>query len=530
MKFVSFGKMVALSLAFGVALLPVSPAVAQTVTLTASDGSTSITGEFVSFQDGFYIVKTSIGQMQLSAAGLSCAGEACPQIEIGEVDATILGSGAVGEGLMPLLIAGYADSLGAESDATVSNDAEQVVFHLTSDGGFGDPAGSFLVVSQTAGAGFSALLDGGADVAISTRRIHVDEARALKNAGAGNMVNFSQEHVIAVDSLLIVVHPSNPISAISLVDVEKIFSGEITNWLQLGGMDAEINVHSYEEDSGTWEYFEEHVLHGRPIDREHWTIEAGEEEMARVVNADLFAIGYVGHAFQRGAKALDLISACGITATPDAFSAKTEDYPLERRIYAYTRADSASEEALELINYSISNDADGVIAKAGFIDLSVARATQANAEGRLQELLRSTDDPFELLLMRDMVLEMLEWDRLSSTFRFGAGSSRLDNKAELDMARLVDFLEVLPAGTQVSTVGFTDSDGAFTGNQSLSERRASDVLVSIREHAGGRLDHIDFIAQGFGELSPAACNDGPEGKRLNRRVEIWIRSVLIDQS
>ncbi len=510
--------------AISVSVLLSSQVSAQQVTLTSGDGSSSVTGEFVSFEDGFYTITTTIGAMRLPANSVSCSGDACPQVEIGEVDATIVGSGSIAEGLMPLLIAGFADSLGAESDAQIGSDPTQVGFELTGNGGFGDLVSSFLVSAQTAGVGFEALLNNRADIAISSRRINIGEARALRDAGAGNMVSFDQEHVIAVDSLLIIVHPSNPINAISLTDLAKIYTGEITNWSQLGGLDQEITLHSYAEESGTWEYFNDHVLKGRQSNFVDWVIQPGEEEMAREINRDLFAIGYVGNAFQRGAKALNIISACGITSTPDAFSAKTEDYPLERRIYAYNRSDNLAVEAGQLLRFAASNDADGVIAKAGFIDLGVTRNNQSSSEGRMEELLRTVEDPFELLLMRDMVLEMVEWDRLSSTFRFGSGSSRLDNKAKLDMARLVDFLENQPAGTQVLSVGFTDSDGAFSGNQSLSERRSEDVLASIREQATSRLNHIELSTLGFGELSPVSCNDSAEGKRLNRRVEIWIRN------
>lgn len=515
---------VAVSLSTSITGFLANPALAEEVTLTANDGSSQLTGDLIEFKDNFYVIKTALGQMRMSAARVSCDGAGCPTVEIGKVDLRVVGSNTIGEGLMPLLISGYADHLEAEAEAETSNDPTKVVFHLTGDGGFGDPIGSYLVSSSTSSAGFAALLDNQAEVAVSTRRIHPDEARALKKAGGGNMVSFGQEHVVAADSLLISVHPSNPVGEISIENLAKIYQGGINNWSQIGGPDLAINVYSHGQDSGTWEFFDEHVIHGASVDSSGWTIEETDEDMARAINADAAGIGYLGYAFQRGTKALDIISSCGISSTPSEFSAKTEDYPLDRRIYAYNRIDGASEETGKFMEYAISPEADGVILKSGFINLSVARATQSNAEERMRSALNIVDDPFEFKLMRNMVLEMVEWDRLSSTFRFGAGSSRLDNKAELDMRRLVDFLEHQPAGTQVSTVGFTDSTGAFSSNQSLSEGRANQVLIAIQEHAGDRLAHIEFIGQGFGELSPVACNTSAEGMRLNRRVEIWIRN------
>ena len=237
--------------------LPVS---AETVTLVANDGSTSITGDLIAYEDGFYVIVTRIGQMRISAARASCEGAGCPKIEIGDIDVRITGSDTVGKGLMPLLIAGYADHLEGELEAETGNDPKQVIFRLTADGGFGDPIGSYLVTSDTSTAGFEALLAKEAEVAISTRRIHKDEARALRKDGGGNMVSFGQEHIIAVDSLLVVVHPTNPIDGISLADLAGIYLGRITNWSQLGGADATINVYSRADDSGTWEFFEEHVI------------------------------------------------------------------------------------------------------------------------------------------------------------------------------------------------------------------------------------------------------------------------------
>ncbi len=515
---------IAVSLSSSITAFTASTVLAEPVTLTANDGSSKLSGDLVEFKDGFYVIKTTLGQMRMSAARVSCEGAGCPQVEVGNVDMRIVGSNTIGEGLMPLLISGYANFLEAESEAETSNDPAQVVYRLTGDGGFGDPIGAYLVTSKTSGAGFSALLNDDAEVAVSTRRIYPDEARALKKAGGGNMVSFGQENVIAADGLLIAVHPSNPVGEISIENLAKIYTGQIDNWSQIGGPDLAINIYSYGQDTGSWKFFDERVVKGGSVNSSGWTTEEADEDMARSVNADVASIGYLGFAFQRGTKALDVISSCGIKSSPSTFSTKTEDYPLGRRIYAYNRADNTTEDLAKLMEYATSSEADGVILKSGFIDLSVARATQSNAEDRMRTALNDVDDPFEFKLMRNMVLEMVEWDRLSSTFRFGAGSSRLDNKAELDMRRLVDYLATQPAGTQVSTVGFTDSTGAFSSNQSLSEGRANQVLVAIQERAGDRLSHIEFIAQGYGELSPVACNTSAEGMRLNRRVEIWVRN------
>lgn len=93
-----------------------------------------------------------------------------------------------------------------------------------------------------------------------------------------------------------------------------------------------------------------------------------------------------------------------------------------------------------------------------------------------------------------------------------------------DLPRLAGYLAEQPAGTEVALVGFTDSDGAFEGNMALGETRARQVAAEIEALAGPQLANIKFQALGYGELMPAACNDTREGKRINRRVEVWIRN------
>ena len=90
------------------------------------------------------------------------------------------------------------------------------------------------------------------------------------------------------------------------------------------------------------------------------------------------------------------------------------------------------------------------------------------------------------------------------------------------MARLTQYLESLPQGSTVSLVGFTDNDGAFDANRRLSVSRAKKVAADLNSTSGERLSHLKFLTDGFGEMSPVACNSTSAGKALNRRVEVWV--------
>lgn len=506
-------------------LLP-AVAAAEDIKLTSQDGTINITGEFVAFEDNIYLIRTALGALRLSAERVRCEGSACPVFDTVDADVIFAGSDTVGLGVMPLLLEGYAGYLGAEPTLVATDQANEIVASLVGDEGFGDDIGSYLVNSTSSGTAFSTLLEGGAQIGMSSRRIRPDEARALRDAGAGNMVSPNQEHIVAIDSIVVITHPDNPIQRVSMEDLADIYAGKTTNWSQLGGPDLAITVVDRAEGSGTEAVFKDRVIGAGTTVTQAALIAEDNNEMARLVNADAGAVGYTGFAFQRGAKPLTLINECGISMSPDAFSARTEEYSLQRRLYLYNRADTASAPSQEFLDYALSENANEVIIKAGFIDLGVDRRQQTLDSERARQLLDTTVDPYEGNVMREMLGTMVDYDRLSTTFRFRTGSSKLDERGLTDMGRLASYLEGMPQGTQVKLVGFTDDVGAFDSNRTLAIGRADQVMAELSAFAGDRLNGIELQAAGYGEVAPSACNVSDTGRGINRRVEVWIQNTL----
>ena len=495
------------------------------VTLSSADGTVNMTGDFVDFQDNAYIIATALGELRVSASRVSCSGDSCPSFSTVETDITIAGSDVIGSGLMPLLLEGYAGSLDAAASLGNTGANGELIATLTADQGFGDDIASILVGSSGSTDGFSQLLAGDAEVAMSSRRIVPDEARSLRDAGGGNMVNPNQEHIIAIDSLVMITNPANPIDTLTTEQVRAIYSGQISNWSQVGGPDMPITVVTQSEDSGTRAVFEDRIFGDTPVSLAADAQIAGSGSAAsQLVNATQGAIGVVGYSFQRGANPVSLINECGITMTPDAFSARTEEYALQRRLYLYTREDTLSDESRAFVDFAESNDADSLIGKAGFIGFAVDRREQSLDSSRALSLLDPAADAYEAGFMRAMLGQMVDYDRLSTTFRFRTGSAQLDERGQIDRDRLVEYLETQPAGTEVLLVGFTDDVGQFDGNRDLSEQRAAQVSQELIAFAGDRLNNITVSSVGYGEIAPSGCNADQEGRRINRRVEVWIKS------
>lgn len=504
----------------------VQPASAQEVLLKSSDGTISVNGQLQSFEDGHYTIQTVLGSMRIAALNIICEGEACPDLSSGVEDVVVAGSDTLGDGLMPLLISGFAAQNGGITESVEQSGAISVT-NLVGEGGFGDPIGTFSVSSTSSADAFAALQDKNTQIGMSSRRILPAEARRLRDVGGGNMIDLRQEHVVAVDSLSVVVNHQNPIGTISLADVDRIYSGLVTNWSELGGPNQPITVFGRASDTGSRAVFDSRIFSesGRSVS-DAVVEKATDQEIAAAVNADPYAIGYVGFANVRGTKPVNVAGNCGISSHPDSFSSKTEEYPLQRRLYLYNRGDNLTDTAQNFIDYATSENADGVVAKSGFINLGVERVTQDTSNDRMQLLIENTTDPFEFGLMRDLLVDMFRWDRLSTTFRFASGSNQLDGKAILDLERLVTYLKQHPEGTEVSFVGFTDSDGVFEANRNLSIARAQQVSATVQELVATQLPGVTFSFKGFGELAPTSCNDTLEGKRINRRVEVWIRKPV----
>lgn len=506
-------------------LVPAAVA-AQDVTLRSTDGTINVNGELVDVVDGSYIIRTALGELSIATSRVSCEGDACPTFEgAGDADVVIAGSSSIGQRLMPLLMRGYASSLDADAEI-VNPSADETVATLIADGGFGDEMGSFSITSVGDAAGFQALLDGPAQVGMSSRRILVDEARALRAAGSESMVGQEQEKIIALDSMIVIAHESNPVDALTREQLASIFSGEIDNWSQVGGEDKPINVVTYYDDTTNYDFFMGYLYDEDVPEFLPAAVVDDDQEMANVVFLDKYSIGYLGFAFQRGTHPITLINECGIPMVPDDFAAKTEEYTLSRRMYLYNRGDNVSDAARDFLNFASSEEANEIILKSGFIDLGITSRPQGNGDARrgtLEELISSTYGSFETQVMEEMLELMDDYDRLSTTIHFRPGSSRVDERGDEDMRRLVDYLQnEAPAGATITFVGFTDDQGAFSANQELAAERAEQIKDHILELAGGDIPGLAFNTTGFGSIAPAACNETEQGRHINRRVEVWI--------
>jgi phosphate transport system substrate-binding protein len=105
------------------------------------------------------------------------------------------------------------------------------------------------------GNGMKALIDGSTDIADSSRFIKPKEVKLAVEKG-----RYPVPFAVAYDCIVPVVHPSNPVSNLSMEQLKAIYKGEIKNWKEFGGPDREVVVISRDTSSGTYEVWHEKVM------------------------------------------------------------------------------------------------------------------------------------------------------------------------------------------------------------------------------------------------------------------------------
>ncbi|MHC1635634.1 MAG: substrate-binding domain-containing protein, partial [Candidatus Methanospirareceae archaeon] len=176
--------------------------------------------------------------------------------------------------------------------------------------------------------------------------------------------------VIGKDSVAIVVHPSNEISELTMEQVSRIFAGEIKNWKEVGGKDAEIRVITREEGSGTRETFEKYVM--KPYKREitgEASVKLSNGEVRATVSKDENSIGYLSLGYvDPSVKALKID---GVEATIE--NVLSGDYPISRNLYLITKGEPSELEKV-FIDFVLSEEGQRVVEDMGYIRV-VAKKT-----------------------------------------------------------------------------------------------------------------------------------------------------------
>lgn len=191
----------------------------------------------------------------------------------------------------------------------------------------GHPNVNITVSESGSGNGAKSLINGTCDVADMSRFMKDEEFKA---AVEKNILPVA--HVVAVDGIAIIVHPSNPVKNLTVDQVRALYAGKITNWKDVGGTDQKIVKISRDTNSGTYESFEQLVMHKEKIAADTEYVGSNGQARQRVQSTPA-AVSYIGLGFaDRNVKALSIN---GIL--PDNATVASGSYPIARPLFMFTK-------------------------------------------------------------------------------------------------------------------------------------------------------------------------------------------------
>jgi phosphate transport system substrate-binding protein len=227
-----------------------------------------------------------------------------------------------------------------------------------------DSTASITVVGGGSGVGITALADGTTDIAMASRDLKTDEK--LKFTEAKKDI---QQITIAFDALSVIVNPENKVMQLTREQLEKIYTGEITNWKDVGGANEKIVAYSRESSSGTYEFFKDHVLSKKNYATTVLSMPA-TGAIVQSVSQTKGAIGYVGLAYESiGVKSLSVSYDQGKTyVVPSVSAAKDKSYPISRPLY-YMYEIGAASKVKAFIDFALSDEGQKIVAEIGYVPL-----------------------------------------------------------------------------------------------------------------------------------------------------------------
>ncbi|MEL7345938.1 MAG: cell envelope biogenesis protein OmpA, partial [Pseudomonadota bacterium] len=404
-------------------LVSAAPALAETVRLSSPDGGVTIEGSITGFDGQFYRLVTTFGPLTVDAAGVTCSGDGCPDPQDLAVTLAMTGPPSIVDRLLPELVEVFARREGLVLAQTVGQDGA-LRYDLARADAPDVPVAHFLL-------GVSAPSDARGVVT----QIDVTRAAPPSDAELGTR----RADILALDALVPVVSADAAATMVSRRALAQALAGRINTWETLTGEDVALSLHLGDVDNGTMQEVERQVL--APFGwrlADNATRHTAPDALVDAVAEDAFALGVTTLSELGATVPLVLTGPCGYPTVASPIALKTEDYPLTKPVYLIAPVLEAPGLAGSFLRFVRSPDAQPVIAFTGFVDQRIARVPFAVQGGRLSNAILASSDAAALGELQRMMEALKNASRLSVTYRFEAGSSRLDAASRSNVGLLAD--------------------------------------------------------------------------------------------
>src|SRR6185295_808222 len=192
------------------------------------------------------------------------------------------------------------------------------------------PGTTFDIAAEGSTTGIAAIIDGTAQIGMSSRRAKPSEVGAASSKGI-NM----KPTIVAYDGIAVIVNSGNSVKGLTKKQVEQIFTGEVTDWSAVGGSSGKISVYTRNTSSGTYSDFKELAMKKRdyaPSARKM----AGNEQIASEVGKNANGVGYGGLSYTTAGEIKVLPIDANLTSVK---SVQGKTYPYARPTFYYTNGE-----------------------------------------------------------------------------------------------------------------------------------------------------------------------------------------------
>src|SRR5437764_3464493 len=213
------------------------------------------------------------------------------------------------------------------------------------------PGTTFDIAAEGSTTGIAAIIDGTAQIGMSSRRAKSSEVGSAAAKGV-----HMKPTIVAYDGIAVIVNSANPIKSLTKKQVEQVFAGDVTDWSAVGGSGGKISIYTRNTSSGTYSDFKELAMKKRDYASGSQKM-AGNEQIASEVGKNPNGVGYVGMAYTK-AGGIKVVSIDGVV--PSTKSVQDHSYSYWRPTFYYTNGEPSGL-AKQFLDYTIGSAGKKVV-------------------------------------------------------------------------------------------------------------------------------------------------------------------------
>jgi phosphate transport system substrate-binding protein len=221
------------------------------------------------------------------------------------------------------------------------------------------PGTTFNIAAEGSTTGISGIIDGTAQIGMSSRPVKPEEEATAKSKGVT-----LKPTTVAYDGIGVIVNAANPIKSLTKKQVEQLFTGDVTDWSAVGGSAGKISAYTRNTSSGTYSEFKELAMKKRDYAPDSQKM-AGNEQIASEVSKNPNGVGYVGLAYTK-ASGIKVVAIDGAMPSKESVLGKT--YPYSRPTFYYTNGEPAGL-AKQFVDFTISDAGQKIVEQVGFVPI-----------------------------------------------------------------------------------------------------------------------------------------------------------------